>query len=30
LSILGVDLQDSRIWDEGFTVIESWLEMIET
>ena len=29
LRIIGVDLNDSGIWDDGFSVIESWLGRIE-
>jgi oligoendopeptidase F len=29
LGIIGVDLNDSGIWDDGFSVIESWLDRID-
>jgi oligoendopeptidase F len=29
MSIIGVDLSDSGIWDEGFSVIEGWLDRID-
>ena len=28
MQLVGVDLRDPGIWDEGFAVIESWLEQI--
>lgn len=30
LRILGVDLRDPGLWDEGFAVIESWLDTMST
>lgn len=29
MSIIGVDLNDSGVWDDGFSVIESWLDRID-
>jgi oligoendopeptidase F len=29
MSIIGVDLSDSGIWDEGLSVIESWVDRID-
>jgi hypothetical protein len=28
MSIIDVNLDDPTIWDEGFSVIESWLDQI--